>query len=508
MRLTTKRIRQIAMTAVVALLMLTGCSDFLTETNKSSLTNDTGYESASQAQAAVDGIYENLRTFTNSTGYGEAIWVSLDLLVGHANTNGQSDRNREFINHQAGTDHPVFSNVWDNFYNGTANANLAIANIPDVDMDQAQKDQLLGEAHFLRAFYYYHLVRLYGEIPLITEPVDANSDNLYPEETSVDSIYTQIVSDLKTAEQAGLPGDTNSGRVSQGAVKSLLSSVYLTMAGHPLEKGDEYYQLAADKAEEVIDSGWYTLFEDYTFLHDREHKNQGELILQAQYEGGIATNGITALSIPENENISTFGDEFGSIRPVNEFIQTYEEGDKRMEEKEFYFTQYTMPDGTVKEFNQHALWKYWLDEAANPATGDQQGDINWTLLRLPEVMMIYAEATNELNGPTPKAYDQVNAIRERADLDPLSGLSQDQFRQAIWKERYHELNYENKAYFDIQRTHMVYDLENNTFVDAFTHENVQGTTFNEQYLLWAIPNGEMQANPELTQNPGWGTAGS
>src|SRR5699024_8936508 len=290
------------------------------------------------------------------------------------------------------------------------------------EMDQSKKKQLLGEAHFLRAFYYFHLVRLYGEIPLVTEPVDANSENLYPEETSVDSIYTQIVNDLKVAEEAGLPGDTNSGRVSQGAVKSLLSSVYLTMAGYPLQKGNQYYQMAADKAEEVIDSGWYTLFEDYTYLHDREHKNQGEFILQAQYKGGIATNGITALAIPENEGISTFGDEYGSIRPVDEFIQSYEEGDKRIKEKEFYFTQYTMPDGTVKKFDEYALWKYWLDEAANLETGDQQGDINWTLLRLPEVMLIYAEAINEMNGgPTAKAYDQTNAIRERANLDLLSG---------------------------------------------------------------------------------------
>src|SRR5699024_7501375 len=158
------------------------------------------------------------------------------------------------------TDQSVFSEVWDNFYNGVANANVAIANIPDVEMDQSKKKQLLGEAHFLRAFYYYHLVRLYGEIPLITEPVDANSENLYPQESSVDSIYTQIVNDLQVAEKAGLPGNTDSGRISQGAVKSLLASVYLTMAGYPLQKGNEYYQLAADKAEEVIDAGWYTLF--------------------------------------------------------------------------------------------------------------------------------------------------------------------------------------------------------------------------------------------------------
>src|SRR5699024_9487252 len=149
------------------------------------------------------------------------------------------------------------------------------------------------------------------------------------------------------------------------------------------------------------------------------------------------------------------------------------------------------------------LWKYWLEAAANPATGDLQSDLNWTLLRLPEVLLIYAEATNELNGPTQKAYDQINKIRTRAQLDPLSGLSQDEFRQAIWRERYQELAYENKAYFDIQRTHQVYNLQTGDFVDAFSFENIKGVTFTEKYMLWPIPRDEMQANNNLTQNPGW-----
>lgn len=505
MRYQVKKIGKLALVAIVLLVMTTSCEDFLGESNKSSIPQDDYYETPEQAQSGVDGIYPYLRTFTNSTGYGEAIWVSLDLLVGHANTNGQSDRNREFINHAAGTEHPVFSEVWDQFYEGIANANLAIDRIPDVEMGESRKESLLGEARFMRAFFYYHLVRLYGDVPLLTEPIeDSQNPDLYPSRTSVDSVYTQIIDDLETAEQSGLPDTDTSGRISLGAVKSLMASVYLTMAGHPLDNGDEYYQMAADKAEEVIDAGWYSLFEDYEYLHDRDHKNQGEFILQAQYDSDVATNSITALAIPENEGISTFGDEYGSIRPVSEFIQTYEDDDKRIEEQEFYFTEYTMPDGSVQEFDEYAIWKYWLDDAANPENGDQDGDINWTLLRLPEVMLIYAEAVNEVNGgPTPKAYDQLNAIRERAELDPVSGLSQDEFREAVWRERYHELSFENKAYFDIQRTHMVYDLEANDFVEALGHENIQGTTFSEQYLLWAIPSSQLQTNPELTQNPGW-----
>lgn len=490
------------LSALALIVFTTGCDDFLTENNKSAITQENYYQTAEQARSAVNGIYPSMRSLTSSTGYGEANWLALELIVGHAFTNGQSDRNRQLIAHAAGSEHPVFNSYWDNFYFGISNANVAISNIPNIDMEEGLKNQLLGEARFLRAFYYYYLVRLFGDIPLITEPVNAASPDLYPEQASVEAVYNQILQDLEFAETAGLPFVDRTGRVSTAAVKSLLASVHLTMAGQPLNKGTDAYTKAAQKAQEVIDSGQFTLFDDYDYLHDRAHKNQGEFIFQVQYEMGIATNGITQLIIPENEGISPFGDEYGSLRPVPQFVESYADGDKRTNEGEFIFTEYTLADGTLKDFGEYALYKFWLDEAAGH-NGDQQNDFNWTILRLPEVMLIYAEATNELGGPSQKAYDQINAIRARADLEPLSGLSQEEFRQAIWRERYHELAYENKAYFDIQRTHMVYDLVGNRFVDAFSYTNVQGTKFTPKYMLWAIPFDELNTNPNLTQNPGW-----
>ena len=490
------------LSALALIVFTTGCDDFLTENNKSAITQENYYQTAEQARSAVNGIYPSLRSLTSSTGYGESNWLALELLVGHAFTNGQSDRNRQLIAHAAGSEHPVFNSYWDNFYYGISNANVAIHNIPNIEMDETLKNQLLGEARFLRALYSYYLVRLFGEIPLITEPVNATSPDLYPQQASIEAVYDQILADLEFAENAGLPFVDRTGRVSTAAVKSLLASVHLTMAGHPLNKGADSYAKAAQKAEEVIDSGQFTLFDDYHFLHDRAHRNQGEFIFQVQYEKGIATNSITQLIIPENEGISPFGDEYGSLRPVPQFVESYEEGDKRTNEREFFVTRYTLADGTVKEFGEYALYKFWLDEAAG-LNGDQQNDMNWTIFRLPEIMLIYAEAVNELNGPTQKAYDQINAIRARAELEPLSGLSQEEFRQAVWRERYHELAYENKAYFDIQRTHMVYDLGANRFVDAFSYTNVQGTQFTPKYMLWAIPSDELNTNPNLRQNPGW-----
>jgi hypothetical protein len=490
--------------AALLLTVASGCSDFLKQDIRSQLTPDTYFTNAGQAQAAINGLYDNLRIMSSTdVGYGESLWVGLELFAQHATSLGQSQFNNQILNQTLDANNPYFSSMWNNAYNGIAAANLSLARIPGIDMPDDQKKALLGQAYFVRAFLYYHLVRLYGDVPLITTPVDGNSPDLYPTRTATADVYKLIVSDLQTAEQAGLPNVDRTGRISEGAVKSLLSSVYLTMAGYPLQQ-KENYQKAADKAAEVIDAGTYPLFSNYISLHNNADKNQGELILQAQYQFGIATNAISPLVVPYFAGISNYNDEFGALIPTNGFFNTYESGDLRAQERQFYFSSYPRfkaPAGTVN-FNAHALYKYFhLESALSTVTPDC--DENWTLLRMPEVMLIYAEAINEASAATPKAYAQINAIRSRAQLPALSGLSQDDFRTAVWKERYHELAYENKAYFDIQRTRKAYDVVNNRFVDAVGFKNEVGNPLQSKYLLWGIPRAEINTNNKLTQNPGY-----
>lgn len=496
-------IKNVGLTVLCGILLFgaAGCKKFLAEKNKSNFTQDTYFTSAKQAESAVDGIYNSLGTFMVSNGYGERPWAALELIVGHATTLGQSLYNNQMIAHTIDPANPFFSQIWNDSYFGIANANLCIKRIPAIKMDTAAKAALLGQAHFFRAYFYFLLVRLYGDVPLITNPIDAKSPDLYPSRTSADSVYQLIVSDLQTAEQSGLPNVDPTGKISLGAVKSLLAEVYLRMAGYPLQK-TEYYQKAADEAKAVIDSKWYSLFPDYADLHDNAHKNQGELILQDQYEAGIRTNSLCQDIIPYMVGISQFHDEFGDVVPTNGFYDSYEPGDLRTKEQEFYFSKYPSiqnPSRTVN-FGVHALYKYFHKESA---LNTAQCDENWTLLRLPEIMLIYAEASNEVSGPTPYAYAQVNAIRKRAQLPPLAGLTKDQFRVAIWKERYHELCYENKAYFDIQRTHKYYDVKTNKFVDVIGFKDEGGATWTEKYLLWGIPQREIDNNTKIKQNPGW-----
>jgi hypothetical protein len=495
---------------MVLILLFTGvsaCSGFLDEDNKSAITQQNYFTNANQAQTAVNGIYAGLNVFTMRVNYGESPFVSIELPAGQAFTLSQSASNNNMINQRSSSIELVFREVWRGFYKSVANANQAIAKISGINMDEAKKSSLLGEAYFLRAFYYYHLVRLYGEIPLITDIVTTGSPDFYPERSTVADVYTSIINDLKTAENSSLPDYDATGRVCKGMVKSLMASVYLTMAGQPLNLGTSYYTLAAQKAGEVIDGGWYSLFDKYAYLHDRVHKVKGEFILQTQTLYGTndqGTSGIAQLIIPERAGISVFGDEYGALTVRDEFVQSYEPGDLRAQEQQFFFTQYNKA-GTLIKFKPTGLYKYWLEEAAGNG-GDKVSDENWTLLRLPEVMLIYAEASNEVSGPTEKALAQIRIIRNRAQLTTpdLSAFTKDSFREFIWKERYHELAFENKSYFDIQRTHMAYDLKNNRFVDAFTFQNESGITFKKQYLLWPIPSEEINTNTKLKpQNEGW-----
>ncbi|AMJ66100.1 RagB/SusD family nutrient uptake outer membrane protein [Hymenobacter sp. PAMC 26628] len=500
MSLNFKSLTQTALCAGL-LLAAAGCKDYLVEDNRSTISQGAYFTTASQAQAAVDGLYNSLRIFNGDTGYGESIWVGLDLLPGHATSLGQSQFNNQLINQTIDPANPYFSNVWNNSYNGIGSANLAIARIPDISMDETLKKSLLGQAYFMRAFLYYNLVRLYGDVPLLTTPIDGASPDLYPTRSPQADVYKLIISDLQTAEAAGLPAVDLNGRISTGAVKSLLANVYLTTAGYPLQLKANY-ALAATKAAEVIDAGSYSLFTDYAFLHDNAHKNQGEFILQAQYSFGIASNAISPLVIPYFVGISKYSDEFGAIIPTNEFFNSYEAGDLRTQEQQFYFSKYPSisdPTKTV-DFKVHALYKYFQ---VSSALGNGSSDENWTLLRLPEVMLIYAEASNEAGAPTAKAYAQLNAIRSRAKLPALSGLNQADFRTAVWKERYHELAYEAKAYFDIQRTRQTYDVVNNKFVNVIGFKSEAGAAFLEKYLLWGIPSAEIGRNNKLTQNPGY-----
>lgn len=483
-------------------LWLPGCTDFLDEADPSNFTEENYFTKPEHARSSVNSIYASMRV-PLSSGFGGGAWMMPEFATGLASTDLGQAVNSYFIKDLRNTSENGYGlNYWQNYYKGIGNANLALNRIPGITMDAAEAKKLMGEAYFLRAFYYFNLVQMFGNIPLITEPVGLQSDNLRPSQASPEDVYNRIVEDLKLAEAAGLPFSDATGKVTTGAVKSLLAKVYLTMAGYPLQKGASHYDLAAKKALEVIDSKAYKLFTTYYDLHNPAKKNIEENIFMVQFKTQVIPGNWQSAIVPYNKNISAYSDETGGIYSTADFVKSYDAGDLRAKEKQFFYTKYTNEKDRSKEVELGGYFIYKLfDETAQKETANS--DLNWSVLRYADVLLIYAEASNEVSGPNAKAYESVNAIRTRAELPNLAGLSKDQLREAIWTERWHELCFENITWFDMARLRKVYNVKTKKYDDYVGHAFSYGPVLKTRELLFPIPSVEKNNNPKLNQNDGY-----
>ncbi|WP_247236545.1 RagB/SusD family nutrient uptake outer membrane protein [Telluribacter sp. SYSU D00476] len=501
MKRTIKSYIQILLTGSI---LFTGasCSDFLEEPDRSNFTMENYFTKPEHAQSAVNSIYESMRAVLGG-GFNGAPWMMLEFATGLANTELGQAQNSIFVRNLVNnSDNEYGGTYWTSSYRGIANANLAIAKIPGINMDEAAKKRYMGEARFLRALYYYNLVRIFGNIPLITEPVDLKSENLYPTQSTPEEVYKLIVADLVEAENSGLPFTDATGRVSTGAIKSLLSSVYLTMAGYPLQKGAEYYQKAAEKANEVIQSSKYSLFPSYDDLHTPARKNIGENIFMVQYAAFVMPSNWQTSIIPYNQGISAYTDETGAIFANKEFVESYEPGDKRAEEKQFYYSTFSLRSDRSKtrSLGGYYLYKHFDLEAQLSTTSS---GLNWPVMRYAEVLLTYAEAANEAGGPSQAVYDAVNQVRKRANLPELKGMTKEQLREAIWKERWHELSFENITWYDMVRLRKAFNVSTRKFEDFVGHKFSYGPVLKERELLFPIPTAEIRNNNKLKQNTGY-----
>lgn len=494
-------IKKYLILAIGSLLIFSGCSTFLEEPDRSNFTKENYFTKPEHAESIINSIYENMRNVLGG-GFNGAPWMMLEFATGLANTELGQAQNSIFVRNLVNnSDNAYGQTYWTNHYKGIGNANLAIAKIPGIKMDEIAKKKFLGEARFLRAMYYFDLVRIFGSVPLISEPIDLGSKDLYPEPASVDNIYKLIESDLLEAEKSGLPVKDASGRVSLSAVKSLLSSVYLTMAGFPLSK-PEYFAKSADKALEVINSNQFTLFASYDDLHLASRKNSGENIFQVQYLESILPSNWQTSIIPYNQGISNYTDETGAIFANKEFVESYEKGDKRAAEKQFYYSSYSLRSNRSQTRNLGGYYLYkHFDILAQTST--TSSGLNWTLLRYPEVLLNYAEAANETGGPSAAVLNAINLVRKRAELPALEGLSKDELREAIWRERWYELSFENKTWYDMARLRKAFNVYTKKFEPYVGHKFSYGPTLSEKELLFPIPTAEIRNNNKLKQNKGY-----
>ncbi|QRR03523.1 RagB/SusD family nutrient uptake outer membrane protein [Dyadobacter sandarakinus] len=487
---------------LLSIFAATGCSDFLDESDPSNFTVENYFTQPAHAVSSVNAIYAPMRDPLGS-GFGGGAWMMTEFGTGLAATDLGQAVNSYFVKDLRNTsDNGYGQTYWSSYYRGIANANLSLSKIPTITMDAAQAKMLMGEAYFLRAWYYFQLVRMFGNIPLVTEPVNLQSEQLRPTQASVEEVYNLIVADLTTAEAAGLPWTDNTGRATLGAVKSLLSQVYLTMAGFPLQKGASHYSLAAKKAEEVIDSKQFKLFSSYNDLHDPAKKNIEENIFMIQFRAQILPSNWQVSIIPYNKNISQYSDETGGIYATGDFVKSYDPADLRIKEKQFFFTKFTNESNRNQEVD---LGGYFIYKHFDPTaqTSTASSDLNWPVIRYADVLLTYAEAANEVSGPATKAYEALNAVRTRAQLPAWTGLSKDAFREAVWRERWYELCFENITWFDMVRLRKAFNVSTKKFDDYVGHRFSYGPTLSARELLFPIPTPEMRNNTNLRQNTGY-----
>ncbi len=513
-------IKQVSKVLLSGALLLgpAGCSDFLVEKAPSNLTPDNFYTIPDHAEAALAAVYDNMRFMGDGSGIFSSNWQMLEAPTGTSitETAQNSDLNNLYgLVYDGNTQHVV--NYWNGLYRVIAQANQLLDKVPGITpMDPVQKTKILGEAKFLRAWAYFNAVRLWGDVPLITKPQTATSEDFLPARAKQEDVYKLIVDDLTAAEAAGLAWTDPSGRVNLAAVKSQLARVYLTMAGFPLAKGASHYKLAADKAFEVItyanaNPANINLFATYEDIHKESNKNKVEHIFMIQYNTLVAANPMDNM-YPNFKPVTSNGvGGTGSTVPTPAFYKSYEAGDIRAKDQVGYFYTTYFTNGTGAPFDLGApyIFKHF-NRTANGAPGStptKNNNLNVPQIRYAEILLMYAEAQNEVGAPTQAAYDAFKRIRDRAGLvtPALGTYTQATFREAVWRERWHELCYEQITWFDMVRLRKVYNETTNGF-DAFVgHINKSSNqALQEKHLLFPIGKQELLNNPNLkTQNPGY-----
>jgi len=388
------------------------------------------------------------------------------------------------------------SSSWNNHYAAIAILNSVIAALNEDKLGptvpQADKDVLMGQAKFLRGFNYFWLVRLYGDIPIITEDTDVIAGEITRD--PIANVYDLIIADLQVAE-ADLPdawGAGEGGRPSKWAAKTLLAKVYITMATAPMNN-TSYFQQARDKAGDVKDNGPYDLTPDVREVFDLGNKFSPEIMFSFNAtEDDIATP--PQIWLPGS---MAFG--WGDFALEKDWAEAYPEQPR----KDAYMILYDWDSISYLDWDgTHTphLRKYVYNSRETMESLNTWANI--PLIRFADALLLFAEAENQVNGgPTQDAVDAVNRIIDRANdnVDNPShpklttSMSQAEFDAAVIDERGLELFFEYDRWFDLVRKRILCEKV----------RDAMKVNCDENDYLWPIPYNDLKLNENLTQNPGY-----
>ena len=530
------------------------CDNLLEEKAYDFVSPEQLGDSESAASQLVTGAYNTI--ITNFIAPGSYLYLT-NMDCDYASGASWAFGNVGAGNPQGfwGIDH-----MWQGCYTLIHRANLATSKITAMNnLTPESKEDALGQLCFLKAWAYFNLVRNYGPVPIFRKSISEGED-MHQARSSVADVYAHIIELLDQAENMYSKNDAGfiEGHASSGAAKALLAKVYATMAsgamsgvpivvkggkpsnpepqaithtaqtvaGYESFDSKKYYELARDKAWEVIQE--YTLFDKYMDVWSIANRNKGEHIWMAQADFG---NTICQDYVGIFKEDGTMEGNWYGMR--DHWYLLFEEKDKRAVDGVIHrYASGGISNGKVI-YNYYPRW--YADKVANKEVYDSEGnafdgtevyqegegwtlakltkftfvtdrkqknsDFHFPLLRLPDIMLIYAEAVNELNGgPDAEAYNQVNRIRTRANATPFSGMNQNEFRSAVLEERARELAYEADRRYDLFRWGIYLGVMN--AIDMDEH-NVTKRRL-ERNLLYPLPISEVNANDKIdSNNPGW-----
>ncbi|MBD1384352.1 RagB/SusD family nutrient uptake outer membrane protein [Mucilaginibacter rigui] len=480
---------------------------FLDLSDPTKKSADKFYQTEDQIKQAVSGAYSSMQDNVNSQYVFAEMSSDNTTIQLDPSDRGQTDRVEAFEFWNVTATNVNIADMYNQSYNALYNINVALSKIDGVTaISDQKKAQYKGELQFIRAYYYFNLVRYFGPVVLVTEPLANASDAFATARSSEDDVYAQVIKDLTDAA-ANLPAKStytggDVGRASKGSALGLLGKVYLTRKDYPK---------AESTLRQILTLG-YSLVNKYADVFSTANKNNSESLFEVQYLGSDKVSewsNFEYIFAPRGSEGAVTG--FPTSRPqgwnipTKSIIAEFEAGDERkaVSLKEGYTTD----KGVFVAIPYVAKYNH-----AHTVVG--RTDDNWPVLRYADVLLMLAEAINEQSGPA-NAYQYINQVRDRAGLGGLSGLSQETFRSAIRHERRVELAFENDRWFDLKRS--LTNAQMVTLLNAHGQAEKASPTvdrggvpftgndykFDGYEALYPIPDRQLFLDKNLTQNPGY-----
>ncbi|MBL7968315.1 MAG: RagB/SusD family nutrient uptake outer membrane protein [Prolixibacteraceae bacterium] len=501
------------------------CTD-LTEEPYSFLAPGNFYQNGSELGMAVTSVYDG---FQNAFGGSNYLYhMNLEVLTEFGAPAYAKD-DVHLWNAWVDVNNPArtFTTAWPRAFVVINRANIVLGRGEGVEMDAALKARYFAEVRFLRALSNYNLVRLFGGVP-IPEKYTASKEGLEIPRKTIDETYAHIIADLEYAE-ANLPlksayaaGDK--WRPGKGAAQAFLGEVYLTRAS--MDGKSEYYQKAKDYSGKVIASGEYQLepdFKDLWYWWNTKNKNGKESIFEIQY--GQLSGEYNNLHVMFGVNITEASIGCYMYRRYGPTIQAYQSYSNQDARKEGTFltkfnrTSNGVVTGVVefvpedkgfypgsKGWNTASPGNIKFYDRTPESASLKFPQANLYVMRYSDVLLNYAEAENQLNGPTADALAKFNAVRTRARLDALSGMSKQELDDFIFRERGWEFIGESQIYFDEIRTNRLGKNVKAAFAESlaigiYMYKDAKLEFVPKKTFLWKIPTYDLDSNPALVQNP-------